>query len=298
MNSFQQLIDDFLENQDIMPTSRRAYASWLRPFHLWVVNNSIKVMEITRPQILAYKTYLKQTVSEKTINCYLTAIRMFYGWCVSNGHLKYNPTSGLRLVRLDKRYSKRPLTPQQTKALLDSCDMNTATGRRAYLIIHLMLVLALRAVEVSRLEVKDIEGRHIRIQRKGRLSKNQTMPITSELLADIRQFAGERFIIETVHGKEMRPQYITAILEGQMIKAGIKSRNISGHSLRHTAAINAMIQCGNDVYEVQKFLGHTSIKTTEIYIRTLMEEDKQTHTIVHRLQERLTELKKSGNNGQ
>ncbi len=295
--TFHELIEQFLINQDIYPISRRSYRSWLRPFHRWIVDNSINVLEVRKPQIIEYKSYLTANYTDKTVNCYLTAIRLFYSWSEQNGYINYNPTIGIRFIRLDKRHRKHPLTPEQSKQLLNSCDMNTATGRRAYLIIRLMLVTGLRAVEVSKLEHTDIEDNYICIQGKGQTSKNHRIEITDELIRMIRQFGGTRYIFETIRNKQLSPAYISELLEKQMIKAGIKSKYISGHSLRHTAAIEAMKQTGNNIYETQKLLRHTNTKTTEIYIRTLQDEQTKVSTIVREMDKRLGNPKIITNTG-
>lgn len=285
--TFQELINDFLLNQDVNDISRKSYEYWLRPFHRWVVNNQIDVVAIERPEIIAYKKYLTQRYTDKTVNCYLTGIRLFYTWCIDNGYINYNPTKGIKMRNLDKRHRKLPLTDEQVSTLLKSCDWHTITGIRAYLIIRLMLVTGLRAVEVSRLEVTDLHRDGISVQGKGRTDKDAFIPVPIELIVNLRKIKGERYLFETVRRKQLHSTYISEIINNQMQRAGIKSNMISTHSLRHTAAVTAMKMTNNNIYEVQQLLRHTSTKTTEIYIKTISGQHNNVSTIVRRMDERL-----------
>jgi len=54
------------------------------------------------------------------------------------------------------------------------------------------------------------------------------------------------------------------IVKGNAAKAGIK-KNISFHTLRHTFATH-LLEKGVNIKLIQQFLGHSSIKTTMIYL--------------------------------
>ena len=59
--------------------------------------------------------------------------------------------------------------------------------------------------------------------------------------------------------------YINTVLKSWAYSAGI-TKNVSFHVARHTFA-TLMITMGNDLYTVSKILGHTNVKTTEIYAK-------------------------------
>ncbi len=51
-----------------------------------------------------------------------------------------------------------------------------------------------------------------------------------------------------------------------MQAAGFDSERLTAHSLRHTAGQNVMELTGNNIYDTQMYMRHSSPKTTEIYL--------------------------------
>lgn len=65
---------------------------------------------------------------------------------------------------------------------------------------------------------------------------------------------------------------VQAIINKELKLAGLDSKNLSVHKLRHTAA-TLMYQYGNvDIRALQELLGHRSISTTEIYTHVSNEQ--------------------------
>lgn len=54
------------------------------------------------------------------------------------------------------------------------------------------------------------------------------------------------------------------MLKNALSKAGI-DKEVSVHTLRHCFATH-LLEAGVDVYYIQKLMGHTSVKTTSIYL--------------------------------
>ena len=53
---------------------------------------------------------------------------------------------------------------------------------------------------------------------------------------------------------------------------GFPEDQVSAHTFRHTFAVN-MLRAGKDIRFLQAVLGHESLSSTEIYVRTLSQED-------------------------
>jgi site-specific recombinase XerD len=79
-------------------------------------------------------------------------------------------------------------------------------------------------------------------------------------------------------GKAINPNWVSKTFKAYARKAGLNDK-LHFHSLRHTFA-SWLVQDGVSIYEVQKLLGHSSVKVTEVYSHLAASE---LHGAVNRL---------------
>lgn len=79
----------------------------------------------------------------------------------------------------------------------------------------------------------------------------------------------EQLVFENLPG----PAWISRPLKNWIEAAGIKKK-ITFHCFRHTFATLQLIS-GTDIYTVSKMLGHTNIKTTQIYAKVVDEKNNK-----------------------
>jgi integrase len=100
------------------------------------------------------------TQSRGTAKLTVTALRSLLGFLHLDGLIArplttaVPPVAGWRLAGLPKA-----LQPARVRALLSSCDRRTHTGRRAAAVMTLLVRLGVRAGEVARLRLDDIDWR-------------------------------------------------------------------------------------------------------------------------------------------
>lgn len=74
------------------------------------------------------------------------------------------------------------------------------------------------------------------------------------------------------------PSWISRPLKNWLKTAGI-TKKITFHCFRHTFA-TLQLSNGTDIYTVSKMLGHTNVKTTQIYAKVVDEKkEKAAHAI-------------------
>jgi site-specific recombinase XerD len=166
------------------------------------------------------------------------------------------------------------LTPAQLYALLASCDRRTSTGRRDYAIVLLLARLGLRAGEVARLGLDDIDWHVGELRVLGKGNRGESLPLPADVGAAITAYlrrgrpssALGRSVFVRVHAPH---RALTAGGVGNVVtaagdRAGLG--HVHAHQLRHTAA-TAMLRAGSPLAEVGQVLRHRSAFNTAIYAK-------------------------------
>jgi site-specific recombinase XerD len=148
---------------------------------------------------------------------------------------------------------------------------------RDALMLEVMLRLGLRVGEVAGLSIEDLtrddqEQMVLRI-RKGKGRKDRVLPVPADLMVKIARYVSadreaedhQLWIFTSRQGDgKLTSRRIQQIVDECATGAGL-ARDISPHSLRHTCAVR-LLRKGASVVEVQKILGHASIRTTQRYL--------------------------------
>jgi site-specific recombinase XerD len=162
---------------------------------------------------------------------------------------------------------------------------NEAYGQRDRAMLAVYYACGLRKNEGNHLAVNDIlrEKQLIHV-RKGKGSKERYVPVTERSLQDITEYLsyGRPWFLEQrqKRNKAFTEAFFVNIFGGSMkdftrririLKelAGL-SKNITLHTLRHSIATH-LLQSGMDIEQIRKFLGHSSLESTQIYTHILHE---------------------------
>lgn len=164
--------------------------------------------------------------------------------------------------------------PKRNKYIPDILNVNeikkmieSTNNIKHKLIIKMLYGCGLRVSEIVNLKKQDInfdEGL-IKIKlSKGR--KDRFVKIPDSVFDDLKNYCNlinSEVLFESSRGGKLSTKTIQMIIKNACIKTGIKKK-ISPHSLRHSFATHLLEQ-GTDLRIIQKLLGHSDIKTTQIY---------------------------------
>ena len=167
----------------------------------------------------------------------------------------------------------RRLEPDEVRRLLAGCDRHDAAGRRDYAILALLVRLGLRADEVARLRLGDLDWRAGELLVCGKGQRQEKMPLPDDVgraLVDYLRRGRPRatsravFLRLQVPLRGLTPIGVTAVVYRACARAGVA--RVGAHSLRHTAATE-MLRAGASLGEVGQVLRHRSSSATSIYAK-------------------------------
>lgn len=290
--TIDQLVSDWLADQSSSQNTVRQYRHTVRYWFRFLSMNRVPVDRPVRSNVISYRNHLQSMKkSPFTINNYLASVRSFYAWMEANGKGE-NIAAGIRVKVRYKDHRRGHLSEDQIQKLF-SFDQSTLEGLRDYLIIAFMLIFALRRSEVWGILDEDIQFKPetgdwvLYVKRKGHFEKAPISNIPPNILEVIRSYQAARGngcpqLFQDHRHKEvlsLSVKTISQIINRRLTNAGLKSKTITAHSLRHTAAVRA-IRKGASLYEVQKMLGHTSPDTTRPYFLSMEDEKYMSNPVI------------------
>jgi len=280
----KELVDRFIEAQDVKPSSKLLYRRTLKQYFNWVDSKNYLLSEIARPQLLEYKDKLLHSgMSSLTVGSYITSVRRFYEWTEAN---KYYPNvaKGIKTPKRKQQFKKQPLLPAQATELLNYYQDKAL---RDYAIVNLLLRTGLRTIEVIRANVEDItfkgSQRVLLVHGKGRDERDNFVLLTEKAYQPIAQYLiatrgkvnnSEPLFTSTSNnskGERLTTRTISYIAKEGLKAIGLDERSFTAHSLRHTTAVN-ILRGGGSLEQAQMTLRHSNPATTQIYTATLNEE--------------------------
>ena len=244
---------------------------------------AMAVEHLSTELLFAFLDYLetRRHNTTSTRNVRLAAIKSFFRY------LEYRVPSCLDLAQQVhampmKRHDVTAvahLEREEIRVLLDAPDPATTAGRRDRAMLHLGYAAGLRVSELISVMVADLGHPHldtVRVTGKGR--RQRILPLWKETRTVIRDWLAVRPACRSDHlflnargGAMSRHGFahrlsVHAATAAKTVPA-IASKRIFPHILRHSCAFHTLEATG-DIRKVSLWLGHASIQSTEIYLRS------------------------------
>jgi integrase/recombinase XerD len=221
----------------------------------------------------------------------LTAVRRFLGWAVRTRRTDRNSAADVTIQRPPQRLPRYVLTAAEAAEVLRQADLRTAAGIRDRAIMEVLYSTGVRRSELVGLDVTDLDrGRGVVIVRLGKGGRDRRVPIGDRALLWVEYYLSEVRPVEsgfiesgalflTTRGSRMRPSRLTDRLHRYLKSAGIGKEG-SCHIWRHTAA-TLMHEGGAGIRDIQEFLGHVQLNSTQIYTHVSGHRLKAVHSETH-----------------
>lgn len=222
-------------------------------------------------------------VKDSTVKAYWTRLNAFFNWMVTRGHLSENPLQSMSCPEPKhddrKSFKKADIEKLVTAISLNSKD--TFMLRRDLAILYTLLFTGVRKGELLGMKISDIDltKENIKVSAESSKSKaTRSIPINPALLIALNDYLKER----KFKGYKTEYLFASSNKDERLTEHGIKHwvnriRRLSGvnfhlHMFRHTFAHNLGNQNVGAI-KVQKLMGHTDLRMTERYLRSMTVDD-------------------------
>lgn len=252
----------------------KAYKIDLNQFFIYMAGKQPK-----KEKIEEYITELHKKYKQKTIKRKIASLKAFFNYLEEEEILIDNPFQKIKVKFKEAVVLPRVIPRQEIELLLNYMYSQKVSQKdkrfwlRDLAVVETCFATGARVYEISNIRADSInlQSGLIRFMGKGKKERYIQVgePEVLKLLKDY--FIANREEIErsgyffvNSRGRRFSEQSIRLMIKKYARAAGIK-RNITPHMFRHSFA-TYLIEEGVDISCVQQILGHSSIKTTQIYI--------------------------------
>lgn len=265
----------------------QSYESDLLQFESFLVNDDDGKMVLENDNLITVNavrswiiTLTQQGLTARSVNRKISSLKAYFKWVEVNDADFKNPM--LKIV--SPKISQRKLV-----AITNSDIFNLLQQRpkeddlecfRNYLIIEILYSTGIRQAELLKIEHQDISVKNKQLRVLGKGNKERVIPIGEKLMSDIMKYielkyrfniSGNR-LMTTKNGRQLSKYQLYSIVH--KILEGVSVSVHSPHVFRHTCATH-LVDNGANIVNVKNLLGHASLKATEVYTHTSIEQLKK-----------------------
>ena len=205
--------------------------------------------------------------SGKSIKRYLSSIRVFFNFLIEVGEVQTNPALLINTPKVERDLPKT-IDFDDLKKMM-TINSTQYKELRAVLMIELLYSCALRVSELVGINFEDIDMDEGFVKVMGKGGKARFSPMGQTTIDVLKRYIKQRpncatnALFINQNNTRISTRTVQNVVKKRALQVGI-SINVHPHMLRHAAATH-FLQSSHDLRTVQEFLGHKSIKSTQIY---------------------------------
>lgn len=241
--------------------------------------NKISVTDFQKLELIDFRSWLSflkninPTLHAKSLARARASVKSFYFYSILTKKVKSSEIYNLANPKLPKSLPRAISEKQIYKVLNElSKDKNPFSRLRNTAIIYLLWGCGLRVSEVLSLNSNQIKENYIIVVGKGK--KERIVPLLPEIKEKIliwESWKHKNFnskilaIFVSKLGNRLTARYIQKLIAKLRIELNL-DESFTPHSLRHSFA-SQLLMNGVDLRTLQTMLGHTSLATTQHYLK-------------------------------
>lgn len=239
---------------------------------LWRPDGDVVVAELDGRGVLGTVRAAADQMPGPSLRCMVTALRSFLRFLHTTGRSSASLVAAVPALKTWPRTALPSTVPAgDARQLLAGCDTSTARGRRDAAVVIVLLRLGLRASEVARLGLDDIDWRAGEVTIRGKGGRSDQLPLPAEVGETIaaylrggRPSSSSRSVFLTVTApiRPLSADGVGTLVYRACQRAGVA--RVGPHALRRTLATETL-RAGAPMSEVAQLLRHADQATSSIY---------------------------------
>lgn len=268
----------------------KAYERDLEQFSSFLVDKYEieELLSVNSEMIRSYIIDLKENnIKNRSINRKISVLRSFYNYCLREKQITVTPLLGVKSMKQPKELAK--FVPEHDIKKMTFEQNDDFLVRRDEIVFEILYQTGMRQSELRSIKDMDIDSNAKTIKVHGKRNKDRIIPIGVELLMMIDRYIMLRnaqfpdrnnsFLIVDNHGNETTSRFIYSLVHN-ILKDITTIEQKSPHVLRHTFATH-LLNRGADIRAIQKMLGHSSLRSTQIYTHNTIDKLKDVYKKAH-----------------
>ena len=266
MSKLRKLMNDNLELRGLSPTTIKEYLRQVSTYANYYKKSPDK---LGNPEVREYLLYLIKDckLSSSSVNKAYCAIKFLYEDVLGDFKVMRN------IPKIKSARVKMPLVLSKTEI---RSIFSQIQNLKYLAILKLIYSAGLRISEATNLSLSDIDSRNMRIHvRCGKGAKERYTKLSDMALKTLRDYWHNQKPKDILFPgiKQNKPIHIRSVgmaFKQARIKANI-TKPATVHTLRHSFATHLLDQ-GENLHTIQILLGHSSIRSTVIYLHVSLKQ--------------------------
>ncbi|MCD7893102.1 MAG: site-specific integrase [Erysipelotrichaceae bacterium] len=290
-NDFPKILESFFSKHLILERrySLNTYESYLTTMkqlinfmdnNLHIRRDKITIMDLSKENIKKFLNEEEKAYgwSPKTRNQKLSAVKSFLEYAQSINPVYLNTYVEVKSIKKKKENNEKQdyMTVDEMKAFFSCIDLRYKSGYKHYVILTVLYETGTRVSEVINIRIENLffnENPYIKIFGKG--NKERNVYISDSVVFMINEYRTkfnihDGYLFRNPSNNQLTRYSINKMIDKYYEKTVEKcptltNKSVSPHTFRHSKAVH-FLQNDTSIFIIQRFLGHSSIKTTEVYL--------------------------------
>ena len=227
----------------------------------------------------------EKKIQKRSINRKLSSLRSFYLYLLKIGEIQVSP---LETIPSLKFYAEKqiPISEEEMENLGEILESESGNSLEK-LIIETLYQTGMRKSELCNILLEQVDFSKSEISIKGKGNKQRVIPISENLLKQMREYMAIRkpnedsgiYFFVRENGKKLSEKFVYSVVNRYLSLITLKKKK-SPHILRHSFATH-VLNNGAEISKVKKILGHSSLASTQVYTKENKKQLKRVFNLAH-----------------